>query len=985
MEQPTPGTPAPCPHRQLLLDFASGRLADPQRQVVADHAATCARCGLTLRNLAQSDDAASAPTREVSGASPGRAPYATTIPGGVAPIAAEPRAEQSIGPYKLVQKLGEGGMGEVWAAVQEHPVKRRVALKLVKAGMDSDQVIARFEAERQALALMDHTNIARVYDAGAAPSGRPYFAMELVKGVPITTYCDELGLGVRERLGLFVPVCQAVQHAHQKGVIHRDLKPSNVLVGIQDGNPVPKVIDFGVAKALYARLGERTMYTEIGAVVGTLEYMAPEQAELSALDVDTRADVYALGALLYELLTGVTPLARDVLRTVSLVEALRMIREVDPPRPSTRLGAARDLLPARSPRPRGEVRGELDWIVMKCLEKDRTRRYETANGLARDLQRFLADEPVEAGPPSRWYRCRKFCRRNRGAVIGASILVLALAGGAVGTTVGLIRATDAEATARQERDRAREALAGETAARQEATEALDAATGAGLDTLFSRQSTIGDREKRYLRNLLALHEQAAARRGETEEARALAARGRLRVARILSLLGEREEAEAAYRKALPEYRRLAEDFPGVPLYRREWGICHLYLGELLGFKDLRAQAETEFRHARDVHDQLTRAYSEVPLYWRDLWGDTFNLGLLLMSRGDLAGAEPLLREALAIAGRLADRRPAEPAPGRWADEVPFEPLYRVYFGNSHQMLGVLLAKKDQRADAVRHFRESHAVYERLIRDYPFEWEYLWGASTSYTQAGNYLASGPGAAGAEEALRRAVELNEQLVSALPAVPAYRLGLAYGYRSLGHFLRDRGDHREAAALAAKALPVAEGAARDRTHAAEARRLVDGLIADLDRASRASGQPDLAEVPLRDLLRARQRTDGAESSAATDVAAELGLCLVRQRKYADAEPLLRGCIAAGEKARPGDWRTDWAKALLGGALLGAKRHADAGPLLAAGYDGLRRHEGALPAHTRPRVGEVLDWLVRHSDETGRTAEATRWRAERAKFMSE
>jgi WD40 repeat protein/tetratricopeptide (TPR) repeat protein len=360
------------------------------------------------------------------------------------------------GRYKLLEAFGEGGMGAVWMAQQQEPVKRLVAVKLIKPGMDSKQVLGRFEAERQALALMDHPHIAKVLDGGAAPDGRPYFVMELVKGVPITSFCDEHRLTPRQRLELFVPVCHAVQHAHQKGVIHRDLKPSNVLVALYDDKPVPKIIDFGVAKATGQRLTEQTLHTGFGAIVGTLEYMSPEQATFYQLDIDTRSDIYALGVLLYELLAGSPPFSSRELGQAGMLEMLRVIREQEPTKPSKKLSTAQGLptLAAnRGTEPAKLTRllhGDLDWIVMKALEKDRGRRYETANGFAMDIQRYLADEPVLACPPSAGYRLRKFAWRNKGPVLAASLVALALIGGVIGTTRGMFRATDAEVAAKRE-------------------------------------------------------------------------------------------------------------------------------------------------------------------------------------------------------------------------------------------------------------------------------------------------------------------------------------------------------------------------------------------------------------------------------------------------------------------------------------------------------------------------------------------------------
>src|SRR5262245_44098243 len=385
-----------------------------------------------------------------------------------------------IGRYRLLQQIGEGGMGVVYMAEQEEPVRRRVALKIIKLGMDTRQVVARFEAERQALALMDHPHIANVLDAGATESGRPYFVMELVRGVPITEYCDKNKLSAKDRLELFIPVCQAIQHAHQKGVIHRDIKPSNVMVTLNDGQAHPMVIDFGVAKATNQRLTEKTLFTNYAQMIGTPAYMSPEQAEMSKLDVDTRTDVYALGVLLYELLTGTTPFPATELLSLGYGEMQRIIAEKEPPRPSKRdstMTAEERTVVARNRSMEVSAvgrlfRGDLDWIVMKCLEKDRERRYETVNGLAMDLKRHLGNEPVNARPPSMFYRLERSVRRNKLAFASAAAVICALLLGVLVSSWQAVRATRLREQADRNSRAARMAEASETKQRGMAEQRL---------------------------------------------------------------------------------------------------------------------------------------------------------------------------------------------------------------------------------------------------------------------------------------------------------------------------------------------------------------------------------------------------------------------------------------------------------------------------------------------------------------------------------
>jgi serine/threonine protein kinase/tetratricopeptide (TPR) repeat protein len=626
-----------------------------------------------------------------------------------------------IGRYKLLQLIGEGGFGSVYMAEQTEPVLRRVALKIIKLGMDTKQVIARFEAERQALAMMDHPNIAKVLDAGATDQGRPYFVMELVKGEPITDYCDRHQVSVSARLDLFVQVCQAVQHAHQKGVIHRDLKPSNVLVTVADGRPIPKVIDFGIAKAVHTRLTEKTLFTEFRQLIGTPEYMSPEQAEMSGVDIDTRSDIYSLGVVLYELLTGTTPFDGRTLRSAAFGEMQRIIREVEPDRPSARLSrlteTAGSIAARRQAEPAGLrrlVRGDLDWIVMRCLDKDRTRRYETASNLAADVLRFLADEPVSATPPSRAYRLRKFVRRNRGAAVAASLVAGALVLGLIGTAAFALR----EAAARNRAEDAEEnALA--RAAELEQVAAFQASQLEGIDP-----QAMG---LQWRADVLAEAGRTAARAGAAEDEIAR------RVARIDEALGDVNLTNVALRSldASIFARSLAAvraQFAGQPLVRARLLQSLADAMRELGLLDAARSPQEEALQLRrrdlgpehpDTLTSITNAaeltrllgrldeaellFSEAFETSRRVLGDehdttlsaVINMGALRWQQGRLDDAEALAREAVAMCRRIR---------GEDHSDV----------GGTLSNLAFIIAEKNRFDEAIALMRESLDVRMRAV-------------------------------------------------------------------------------------------------------------------------------------------------------------------------------------------------------------------------------------------------------------------------------
>lgn len=661
-----------------------------------------------------------------------------------------------LGPYRVIERLGEGGMGEVHLAEQEEPIRRKVALKLIKLGMDTKHVIARFESERQALALMSHPNVARVFDAGSTERGRPYFAMEYVQGQPITAYCDENRLTTEQRLRLFARVCEGVQHAHQKGIVHRDIKPSNVLVQVESGGPVPKIIDFGVAKATDRRLTEKTLHTQLDAVIGTPAYMSPEQAERSGTDVDTRTDVYSLGVLLYELLVGSLPF-----EAAGLEEIRKRIRTEEPSRPSTRVSQL-ESSGSNSARSRGTdprtlvraLRGDLDWIALRALEKDRTRRYQTPEALAADILRHLAHEPVEAGPPGAGYRFRKFARRNR-TLLGAAIVTsLAVLVGLTAAVLGFLEAREESARAEREARKAtaintflvRDLLA-EAAPENNPVESdltvrtlLDRAA-AKLDDAFpdvpeiraAVRGTVADTyytlgsypeaERQWRRAAETLESTLGAPHPDTLHARSC-------IGLVLSAQGDGKAAETIYRDVLARIEAGGSPEPIEPAFRftvvNNLAEALRAQGDLSGAETLHVENLAQRREALgpDHEDTLEtmnnlaailymsgRPEEAEPMFaetWerrRELLGPEHPLTLVTMSNlavvrkrlGKLAEAEPLQRLALE-----ADRRILGPD---HPDTVT----------DMHNLAN-LLAAQEKFDEAEELYRETLALRRRVLPD-----------------------------------------------------------------------------------------------------------------------------------------------------------------------------------------------------------------------------------------------------------------------------
>lgn len=855
-----------------------------------------------------------------------------------------------IGPYKLKELIGEGGFGLVFVAEQQEPLRRYVAMKLIKPGMDSRDIIARFEAERQALALMDHPNIARVFDAGTTETGRPYFVMELVRGVAITEFCDQGRLSTQERLSLFITVCQAVQHAHQKGIIHRDLKPSNVLVTRHDDKPVVKVIDFGIAKALHQRLTDRSIYTRFAQMMGTPSYMSPEQAEMSGLDVDTRSDIYSLGVLLYELMTGTTPFERDRLETAGLDEWRRILREEEPVRPSTRISTLGMALTTVSTNRRSDprqlsqlFRGELDWIIMKALEKDRDRRYATAADMARDVERYLHDEPVEASPPSSVYRMRKFLRRHRGPVLAALLIFIVLVGGVIGTSLGMLRAQlaqqeEAYRAKEEARQRHRAELA-ESDAKANAVEAKKTADVALGLVHFLRNDLLGQAGiQTQSKVLLTPNPNLTVREALDRAAGSFGDRFK-----------DQPDIEAAVRSTMGDaYRQLGQYDKAIVQLQRA--------------VDLRSQPEDAVRpQVIDVKHSLAQAYRDagrtndaIELYQQVRDSQIAVLGAehayTLTTLNNLAAAyrdANRRKEALDLFEQVRAARVRTLGPDDPATLYTLHNIATMYLeaGNIQEAVARLEKVRDAK---VRVLGPEHLDTLPTLSN----------LAAAYWKSNQFTKSIP-------ILENLVPLYQKMLGETHP-ETYRL-----LANLGVNYRDAGRLEEAVSLLKRAHQASRQYASLRWVAGE-----------LQIAYVRSGKSMEAIALIKEKIVSSQASMTTDSLEYASVLAQSGLTMLELKAWADAEPLLRQCLAIREKKEYDAWRTFGTKSILGGALLGQKKYAEAEPLLLAAYEGMKQREKTIPQQANTRIPEALDRLIQFYTETNKPDEARKWQAEKEKM---
>jgi tetratricopeptide (TPR) repeat protein len=816
-----------------------------------------------------------------------------------------------IGRYRLLRKIGEGGMGEVWLADQREPVRRRVALKLVKAGMNTREVISRFGSERQALALMDHPAIARVYDAGSTTQGVPYFIMEYVAGVPITTYCDNHRLNMRERLELFMHVCEGVQHAHQKAIIHRDLKPSNILVTEVDGRPVPKIIDFGVAKALSQKLSADTMFTRVGAIIGTPTYTSPEQASSSGEDIDTRTDVYSLGIIFYQLLAGAPPI--DV-RKIAFEEFLRRLREEEPPKPSTRI---RTLDPATSTEVAHkrhtepltlarQIRGDLDSIALKALEKDRSRRYGSPSDLAADIGRYLSNEAVQAVPPSAAYRARKFARRYRAALITAAAFVLVLILAAGVSIRQSLRANREAAVAQAVNDFLQNDLLAQASA--------------------SNQSGPGAKPDPHLEVRTVLDRAAARIVGKFDRQPEVEAAVRDTIGQTYLDLGLFREARTQFERALELNRgALGEDNPKTLKTISR-------LGNIGWIEGKYAEAEKLIGQALEIQRKVLGSEHPDTLY------SMRNLGVAYYYQRRYAQAEALHRQILEIRRRVLG------------------PQHRDTL-ISMLDLAAVFGEEGKYAQAEVLLSQTLEVQRRVLGpEHPNALTSMNNLAWIYIMQGKYAQS-------EALLGQTLEIERRVLG-----PEHRQtllsmdNLAGAYSAQGKYVESEALFRQTLEIERRVLGPEHPSTLE-------------TVSDLASMYQRQGKYALAEAYAAQALAGRRQALGSEDPATMESAAALSLAFLSQGNFTESEAAARGVLEFNRKKQPDDWQRFLAESLRGAGLAGQGRYAEAEPLLLEGYQGMARQKNRMGVPDWYYPDRAHEWIVQLYQAWGKPAKAAEW----------
>jgi hypothetical protein len=905
-----------------------------------------------------------------------------------------------IGHYCLRQRLGQGGMGEVWLADQREPVRRRVALKLVKAGLNSREVIGRFETERQAVAMMNHPAIAKVFDAGSTPQGVPYFVMEYVPGTPITAYCDNHRLSPRERLELFMRVCEGVQHAHQKAIIHRDLKPSNILVTEVDNRAAPKIIDFGVAKALAQKLTEETLFTRSGGPVGTPEYMSPEQALSSGEDIDTRTDVYSLGVIFYELLVGTPPIQ---LNKIAFDEFLRRLRDDEPPKPSTRIRThapptSTDLARKRRTEPLAlakQIRGDLDWIALKALEKERSRRYGSPSEFSADIARYLNNEAVLAAPPSVAYRARKFAHRYRGALVTGVAFAAVLVAAALVSVWQSVRAT-------QQRDRAdaeaavaqavndflqNDLLAQASAARQSGKPDRDLKVRTALDRAAARvaekfnqqpeveaaiRDTIGQtyidlglypEAKTQLEQALALHRRALGR----ENPKTLKTMSRL--GRIASLQGEYTEAEGLINEALGIQRRvLGPEHPDTLVSMNSLATVYYW--------------QAKYAPAEALNSQIMEIRRRVlgPQH-PDTLGSAINLALDYVELGRYAQAEALLVPTLEIERRV--KGPEHPETLKCMNNLAVAEYWLAKYAQAEALYGQAIEIERrvlgaEHPDALMAMHNLAALYDvegkypqaevllnevLVIQRRALGPEHPDTLRSTDTLANVYIRQGKYAQ-AEVLYGHTLEIQRRVIG-----PEH-LETLRSLVNLAFTNALQGKYAQAEALFSQDLAISR-----RVLGPEHPETLS-ILPDLASTYQRQGKYALAETYAAQALAGRRHALGSDHPDTMASADDLALAYISQKKFGEGEPLAREALEFNQKKQPDDWQRFRAETLLGSCLAGQKKYAEAEPLLLDGYHGMMARIDRISAPDHYHLRCAREWIVELYEAWGKPAEATKWR---------